>query len=524
MVLTTVAGSSITKLAISNDTVSAVGCDVSAALGLATAKSPPKPASYAAYARDVSFTGEITVGAEVNKAHAKFASVVDIEIRSGDGNFTLGFDAKLHAPADPANSKLSMQAFRRALVEDPFSICDVAITPQANLHLSDIAVGIPFFDQHKPSVVISLPPSPIPVSLHPANLTSRFHGQWVVHSPLGSLNDLRHLNFTNLLDAVVHVLDIVNNPDVPFALAHVPAMNQKLPMVGASVSQLVNVADKLAHAVQSVNENPASGLLAVQRQLNSLIGGDTCNSISQHSYGCPSVTLNFTGDSNGTALTTVYFEFTYYIARQASSSFSFDLGTLAHKYPALADLHLLDIASQAAIGVDASAALSLRLVARIGSSIANTTFWLEPTAAPTLSARVNATARDVSFDASVGPFSLDLQHGEVDVDFALNVNLTQPVQLLRDRHNGTAFAIDAHGEANCNFQVQPHIKGVLVETPSMDLGLRTKDFAGLINGRGMAFEMTPENFGAAVDGWLSMFKMDKGKFVKLVLSNPGYAN
>jgi hypothetical protein len=128
------------------------------------------------------------------------------------------------------------------------------------------------------------------------------------------------MNFSNLIDAIVFVLDLINSPSL--GLMSSSAFATPIPFVGMNIGQAVSFADKIAHVLQQIDQSPVASLQRFTQQFRSLLGLPATS---------PMVNLTFVGTA--TQLETVTLSFRYSIGVTASSNLYFDLASMVAAAP-----------------------------------------------------------------------------------------------------------------------------------------------------------------------------------------------
>ncbi|HEY7116284.1 MAG TPA: hypothetical protein VH475_06850, partial [Tepidisphaeraceae bacterium] len=437
------------------------------------------------FIKDASVTGSANLSAtDIDAlAHLGFLSV---GVVNGTGGVTASFNASLVDPGtDAADGKISLSELFNALSGDVSTLAPTpTLTGSANLTLP-----------------LRVDPNILGAD-HPANPTAtvtwtdiRDPGTLSVNfnADTSKLLDFKNISFTDVIQAILKAVQYVSS------LEKFSFLNQKLPLLNKSVSELVGAADQL---LQKVNAAAAASPADSLQNLENVL---------EQALGLPSNALGITLDGKN-----VKVALNFNAGGTQTLPMDFDLASLAANVPGLAGAsHLIDVQGAGSLTVGANAALNLN----IGVDLTNPTSprpFLYDNSAIDLTA--NASGNNLNFTAAVGPLGLFVKGASVNLDKDGNPNTNDSATfhagIFDDNGDGKHYFDELDtGDARMTLTGQAHATlPLFFPTSSQSIGNLSLAITDLSNISGTTTITTPDlhaqfnvadllnNVGGMVDG------------------------
>ena len=339
--------------------------------------------------KDASVSGQVALSATDIDATAKFG-FVGIQITDGTASASLNGSLALHKPGNAGNTRVSLDELNSALTGNPLSLGSVALSGSATLSFPHISVL-------NNVITPALPPSvtfSFPDITNLASFTPTF-------TNFNELLNFEHLSADNIIDALKGVKDYLST------LSGFSFLNQKLPLIDKSVSDLVDYVSKFADKIAAFEADPAGSLQDLETTIETAFG-----------LAPGAVALTMDGPALKIALT---FNAAY---GGAPIPINLDIASLAGGNPLLAGVSkFVDVGATGLLTVQAAAALHLDLGVNLSSPSTPTPFVYDST---NLSLSAKVTGTGLNFSAAVGPLGIFVKNGSVVLDKDGNGPLTDP--------------------------------------------------------------------------------------------------
>ena len=214
------------------------------------------------FIRDASASGSVTAAANDIRLGARLG-FLDIGIENGTANLNAAVSLRLQPPGGPPGGQVAISRLVAAILSDPLGVvASPTVTGTAAMDLPIVVEG---------NVLGPIAGSPQLVVrwtdiTNPSTLTATLNG-----AP--SLDDLRELDFADVLNALKNVATYF------LQLKGYSFLDQKLPLLNRSISDLVTFAEDFAAKVEAFEEDPAGSLqelaLKLARSMGLPTGGVT---------------------------------------------------------------------------------------------------------------------------------------------------------------------------------------------------------------------------------------------------------
>jgi hypothetical protein len=342
------------------------------------------------FIKDATPSGSVSLSASNLMASARLG-FVDIHASGGSATGTAGVSVTLRDPST-GQTRISLTSlFTNIGGVISTSFAAPVFSGSATVNLPNITVDAGFLAlTGNPSVTITLPditnPSSVQVTLNSDLLSS-------------ALNKFQHLSFADITSGLVTVDHLLGSyPQLGF-------LNQKLPVIDKSVTELLDYANSFAMAINQALANPAGAVQEIQDKLNAAFPGNPVTLTYDPSMGgALLIDLGFTPAPVGIDLPLNLDLNT--LASLVSGGRPVDLGTISQFLSTTGTVHVsADASLHVSLGIDLSDPLHPR--AFLNNTLGHTT-------AVTIGA--NVRGQNLGLSLAVGPFGLAVQNGSATLN------------------------------------------------------------------------------------------------------------
>jgi hypothetical protein len=354
-------------------------------LHFATSQGATNTLAHQFFIKDASVNGSVTLNASDIDASARFG-FLDVAVVNGHGTGTASITAGLKDPGTvAADGKITLDELFGAVSKDVTTMTSSPmITGSANLVLPI---------QVTPNILGASAPANPTITINwtditdPSTLSPSFNGD------MDRLLDFQHLSYLDIINALLSSVDYLSQ------LQQFSFLNQKLPLINKSVSELADSAQDLSQKIQQAEQNPAASLQTIAGKL-------------EQAMGLPAGSIKLTLDGKAVRL-----DLALQTGFQQNLAINLDLATLASQAGGISGLQgvgdLIDVAGSAKLSVAADAKLNLALGVDLTDPISPKPFLYDSTA---VALDAKASGSNLSFTASLGPLGLFIENGTANLD------------------------------------------------------------------------------------------------------------
>ncbi|MAE66420.1 MAG: hypothetical protein CMJ18_19295, partial [Phycisphaeraceae bacterium] len=365
------------------------------------------------FIRDAAISGDLTLGAAAIDAAARFGGLLEIAVSNGSGSIGTSLGLTLTDP-DLSTPDITLAEIIDALGSSGGGslgdLVDLSVNASANLVLP-VSVATAGFNLNdlsgaSPSIAVSWPsvftvdPATQDIELDTSSLDVSFQ-------QFDELLDFKDFSISDIIALIQAAIGFVEQ------MANIDLLDQDLPLINQSVSDLLNFASEFAQQVEQFQADPALALDGLENALKCALGVDTATSCAAGAPGRgPSVPSPFDGlalslDNSGpNPAIRLDLPFNYPLLMQ-NVPLNLDI-------PGLPDI--IEFGTEGQLMIDSALSLDLDLGLEITDGLPRP-FLYDSTGAGIM---LDIDGSGLKFEAALGPLGIfvgsDAQPGSVVVD------------------------------------------------------------------------------------------------------------
>ena len=357
---------------------------------------------------DLKLDADVIVETENASASARFgfveAAIGSIDLQA-DAVASLQF-----ADSNEADGRISFRRLSEAVVTDPTAlVSDSALSGSAALRLSEMSVaGIPGLEMDGGEIEIGL-----------TDITDVGSYDFQINEPVRNLNALSSVTTEDWVELVGNVIDLLDE------LTASAKWNERLPGIGTSVNELIDVAAKLQQAAEDLLAADESTIQALGERLETLLeealGLDPSLVDVVLSWQTDSLSMEVTFEAEAESERPLSVNVAELIASTNDDAAAFDLIT-----------EVVDVSGSTLLDASASLSAALSFGIDVGDLIAEVDgatpklFVGDETG---LEANLDVQASNLDTAIAVGPLGLYIVDGSITLDSDGDASTSDPALL-----------------------------------------------------------------------------------------------